>query len=281
MPPSRPQLRLSYARVPCRNCSSSTVKEMLPRSFLHCTHRWPSALRTDCRTIVMVISPLGDNIGAESREGHMRQSTIPVGIHCRNVHCQRRAGANDLPDQSRRDPCRREVRSEGRVSRRARCWRHSRLDQWARRPRGARQERRGRAARRRRRPFRLLGPQCHDQQGGPLHGRGERRRCQGERDVAGVRHQWRTQGQERHPVRRRRHDPNPPDRGARPVEGHRRGPLRRRSRDGGHAAHGHGLHLRHRCDRDRQRQQRGCLYDRPQVLQQRARHLLRAQQEFL
>ena len=56
-------------------------------------------------------------------------------------------------------------------------------------------------------------------------------------------------------------------------------PLWRRARDRRHAAHGAGLDLGHRLARDRQRQQRERLHDRPQVLRQRARRLLRAQQE--
>ena len=57
------------------------------------------------------------------------------------------------------------------------------------------------------------------------------------------------------------------------------GPLRRRARDRRHAAHGAGLDLGHRLARDRQRQQRERLRDRPQVLRQRDGRLLRAQQE--
>ena len=177
-----------------------------------------------------------------------------------------RRRADDLSGQPRAILVGADVRPEGRVSRRSRRRRYQGDDQ--RRGRG----RRCSARRPRSSPTRTARPQtAYWIRGAHLATAGRHTvEAMAGADKASVslgrlRDARRPQGEERHPVHRRRPVDGAPHRGAHPVEGHHRRPLRRRACDRRHALYGAGLHLRHRHRHHRQRQLDERLHDRPQV----------------
>ena len=85
-----------------------------------------------------------------------------------------------------------------------------------------------------------------------------------QRRMDGLRHRA-AQGQERHPVHRRRHVARASRRRAHPVQGHRGRQEPRQARDRRHAAHGAGGDRRHRFDHHRFGELGQRLRHRPQV----------------
>ncbi len=181
------------------------------------------------------------------------------------VAAPRRTGdrGRDLPDRSRSHPGRKPVRFQGRVRPRScrrttsasrstapttrPCWEGRRQFVGERR----RRERVGaRVARRQSRPGPAATSSRPAARGQDAAGR-----------LGGLRHRT-PQGEERHPVHRRRSVDCQPDRGPHPVEGAEGGQVLRTARVRRHAAHGADRHVGRRLDHHRQRERDERLHDR-------------------
>ena len=177
-------------------------------------------------------------------------------------------GPDGLSDRPRRDPRRRAIRLQGRVSRPGRSGQAESDGQrrgLCRRVRPCRNLHRSRG---RQGPVGPDPARCHAGQAGQRRGGSQRRYAQSQRRMDGLRDRA-AQGQERDPVHRRRHVARPSRRRANPLQGYFGRQKPRQARDRRHAPHGaggdRGLGLDHHrfgelgqrlCDRPQERRQR-------------------------